>query len=74
MLEWAAHEGRILLTQDVETMVGYANERLSGGLPMPGVVVVRDTLPVGQVVEDLLIILGASEMSDWDNAITFLPL
>jgi predicted nuclease of predicted toxin-antitoxin system len=67
VLEWAAQEGRVLLTQDVETMVGFANERLSGGLPMPGVIVVRESLPVGQAVEDLLIILNASEMSDWEN-------
>jgi predicted nuclease of predicted toxin-antitoxin system len=67
VLKWAAQEGRILLTQDVETMVGFANERLAGGQPMPGVIVVRESLPVGQVVEDLLIILNASEMSDWEN-------
>ena len=35
VLEWAAQEGRILLTHDIETMVGYANERLAAGLLMP---------------------------------------
>jgi hypothetical protein len=64
VLAWAAEERRILLTHDVETMVGYAKERLSGGLPMPGIIVVRDTLPVGPIIEDLLIILDASDMSD----------
>lgn len=73
VLEWAAQEGRILLTHDVETMVGYANERIARGLPMPGVMVARNTLPVGQVVDDLLTVLGASESSDWENLVTFLP-
>jgi hypothetical protein len=57
VLEWAAQAGRILLTQDVETMVGYANRRLAQALPMPGVIVVRDALPLGEVIEDLLILL-----------------
>lgn len=74
VLEWAAGEERILLTHDVETMVGYANERIAAGLPMPGVIVSRDTLPIGQVIEDLLTIMGASEMRDWENLVTFLPL
>jgi predicted nuclease of predicted toxin-antitoxin system len=73
VLEWAAQEGRILLTHDIETMVGYANERITNGLPMPGLIVARDTLPVGQVIEDLLTILGASQPSDWENLVTFLP-
>ena len=73
VLEWAAQEGRILLTHDVETMIGFANERVSAGLPMPGIIVARDTLPIGQVIEDLLTILGASDMKDWENLVTFLP-
>jgi hypothetical protein len=31
-------------------MVGYANDRLAGGLSMSGMIVVRDSLPVGRVV------------------------
>jgi len=36
VLEWAAQQGRILLTHDIETMVGYANQRIAAGLLMPG--------------------------------------
>lgn len=74
VLEWAAQEGRILLTHDVETMVGFANERIASGLPMPGMMVAHDTLPIAQVIEDLLTILGASEAAEWDSLVTFLPL
>jgi hypothetical protein len=63
-----------VLNYDIETMVGYANERLTHGLPMPGLIVARASLPIGQVVVDLQVILGASDMSDWDNLVTFLPL
>ncbi len=74
VLEWAAQEGCVLLTHDVETMVAYANERIIAGLPMPGVIIAHNTLPIGTVINDLLTILDVSEMSDWENLITFLPL
>ncbi len=74
VLAWAATQRRILLTHDIETMVGFAQARMAAGLPMSGVIAVRDTLPIGQVIGDLLTILGASEGSDWENRIIFLPL
>ena len=74
VLAWAADQARILLTHDIETMVGFANQRIAANRPMSGVIAIRDTLPIGRVIDDLLIILGASEMSDWENIVTFLPL
>lgn|GEM_PF-2942770 len=41
VLEWAASEGRILLTHDRHTMAGYAKQRIAANLPMPGVFVIR---------------------------------
>ncbi|MGV2391344.1 MAG UNVERIFIED_CONTAM: DUF5615 family PIN-like protein [Microcystis novacekii LVE1205-3] len=38
ILEWAANEGRILLTHDVATITMYAYNRVNQGLPMTGVV------------------------------------
>jgi len=37
ILEWAAQEGRILLTHDVNTITRYAYQRVRSGKPMPGV-------------------------------------
>ena len=37
VLEWAARQGRVLLTHDVSTITRYAYERLEKGSPMPGV-------------------------------------
>ena len=34
ILEWAANEGRILLTHDVATVTMYAYERVNQGLPL----------------------------------------
>lgn len=61
VLAWAANDGRILLTHDLDTMTRYANDRIKNGLPMAGVIFVRDTLPVAKVIDDILAIWGASE-------------
>lgn len=74
LLAWAADEGRILLTHDVATLVGYAYERLSSGLPMSGVVAVRTDCPIGRIVEDLELIVEAGEADTLDRRILFLPL
>lgn len=74
VLEWAAKEERILLTHDLDTMTKYANDRIEQGLPMAGVIFVRDTLPIAKVIDDLLTVLGASEASEWENRTDFLPL
>ena len=40
LLEWAAAADRILLTHDVNTVPGFAYDRVRAGLPMPGVFLV----------------------------------
>lgn len=74
VLAWAAKEGLILLTHDLDTMTKYANERIEQGLPLAGVIFVRDILPIAQVIEDLLTIVSASEPDEWANRVDFLPL
>src|SRR5262245_42841063 len=55
VLEWATETGRILLTHDAATVIGYAYDRVRSGLPMPGVFEVARSLPVGQAIEELLL-------------------
>jgi predicted nuclease of predicted toxin-antitoxin system len=52
VLEWAAAEGRILLTHDRDTMPGWANRRVQAGQVMPGVFLVSDHMSLGQAVEE----------------------
>jgi hypothetical protein len=66
--------GRILLTHDVQTMPAFACERMDAGLPMPGVIEIRLQLPIGQVIEDLLMIIGANDEAEWQNRVVYLPL
>lgn len=74
VLEWAAQEERIILTHDVQTLVGDAYQRIENGLPMPGVILVPTTLPIGKALEDLEIAIGAGEPSDFESRVTFIPM
>lgn len=55
LLAWAAQEERILLTHDVSTIPNYAYERIIAGLPMPGVIEVRQGIPIGQAITEILL-------------------
>jgi hypothetical protein len=61
VLEWVAQAGCVLLTHDTRTMPDFAYARVRGGKPLPGVFVVNDQAPMGEVIDDLLTILGASD-------------
>ena len=74
VLAWAAEAGRILLTHDQRTIPGYAYERLAAGQIIAGVIVVRDTTPIGTVIEDILLIVECSSETEWINQLQRLPL
>lgn len=74
MLAWAAQEQRILLTHDVATMTKHAYERLTAGLPMPGVMEIRQDLPLGGVIDDLALLAACSRVDEWDGQVIYLPL
>ena len=74
ILEWAANEGRVVLTHDAATMAYFAYERVQAGLSMPGVIEVADDLPLGQVIDDILLIAETSERNEWERRVIYLPL
>jgi hypothetical protein len=63
----AASEGRVVLTHDVATRIACAYERVRAGQPMPGVIAVSQTLPVGQVSEDLVLVVQCSRAEALDQ-------
>lgn len=74
VLEWTARENRLLLTHDASTMTHYAYERVRAGKPMPGVIEVSDELTIGSVIQDLLLLAGASNEGEWEGQVIYLPL
>lgn len=74
VLEWAAAQGRLVLTHDVTTMTAYAYQRVAGGLAMPGVVTVGTDVAFGQAIDDLLLLAECSDEGEWVGQILYVPL
>ena len=74
VLSWAAQEGRVLLTHDVTTITRHAYDRVREGKRMPGVFEVRQDLPIGAVIEDILLLAQFSLESEWEGQVRYLPL
>lgn len=74
VLEWAASEGRVLLTHDRRTVPAYARARLDAGLTMPGVFLVNDDMPIGLAVEQLVIAVQCLSKEECENVIRYFPL
>jgi hypothetical protein len=74
LLQWAAQNGRIVLTHDVSTMAAYAYRRVATGERMPGVFEIPRSLPIGRAIEDLILIIECSEDGDWEGRVIYLPL
>ena len=74
VLEWAAQEGRIVLTHDISTLVSFAFERIASGRSMPGIFAARSSGSIGAIIEDLVLLTECSVEGEWQDHVRFLPL
>ena len=74
VLQWAADQGRIIVTHDISTLAKHAFDRIAAGQPMPGVFEVKSVAPVGQAIDDLILLAECSVDGEWEGQVRFLPL
>jgi predicted nuclease of predicted toxin-antitoxin system len=72
--EWAAREGRVVVSRDRATLSAEAARRIEGGKPMPGLILLRRGVGVGRILEDLELLLATPRPGELENAILYLPL
>jgi hypothetical protein len=75
VLAWAAVENRVLITNDRNTMVGFAYRRVAAGEPVPGLIATTNEQSVGSAIDDILLI--AESMPEEElrgQVIVYLPL
>jgi len=73
VLPIAADSGRILVSQDRRTMPAhFARHKASAS--SPGVVLLREAIPVATAIEELVLIWSASEAEEWINRLVWIPL
>jgi hypothetical protein len=73
VLEFAANQGRILVSHDTSTMPEHFSARLRSGRTSPGVFLARQRTSVGQIVYALLLVWSASSPVEWAGQIHYLP-
>jgi hypothetical protein len=74
VLDIAAVQGRILVSQDFRTMPTHFAEFLAAGRSSPGVFLVKQRTPLAAVIDELVLIWTASTPEDWTNQIVEIPL
>ena len=74
MLAYAVTHQLIVVSHDVNTMTAEAYVRIRAGAPVAGLLLIKQSDPVGRVIDDLILIWSTSEVEEWQNAVSFLPL
>lgn len=74
LLAWLEPEGRILVTRNRRTMPAHFTEFLEAGGHVSGILMVGEDFSIAQLVEDLILIWGASESEEWRDRLIYLPL
>jgi predicted nuclease of predicted toxin-antitoxin system len=75
VLAWAAAENRILVTNDRNTIVGFAYQRVAAREPVPGVIVTTNEQSIGSAIDDILLIADCMPEDEIrEQVVVFLPL
>lgn len=73
VLSWAAAESRILITNDRNTMVGFAWQRAAAGEPMPGLIATTNEQALGSAIDDIALIVEFMPEEIREHVVVFLP-
>ncbi|HEV8607989.1 MAG TPA: DUF5615 family PIN-like protein [Tepidisphaeraceae bacterium] len=72
VLDYAAAHSLIVVTHDVNTMIGFAYDRAVSGRPLADLFIARRSRPVARIVDDLLLVWGPVKgKSGRDGSFTF---
>jgi predicted nuclease of predicted toxin-antitoxin system len=74
VLAWAAAENRILVTNDRNTIVGFAYQRVAARESVPGVIVTTNEQSIGSAIDDILLIADCMPEDEIrEQVVVFLP-
>jgi hypothetical protein len=74
LLEWCETHDFLLVTNNRKSMPGHLADHVARGRHVPGILVMDPALPTAVVVDDLLLIAGASFTNEFRDQIRYLPL
>lgn len=73
VLQIGAAARRILVSQDRRTMPGHF-ARYSAHAQSPGVILLREAIPISTTIEEIVLIWSASEAEEWKGRLVGIPL
>ena len=73
VLQIAADSGRIPVSQDRRTMPLHFS-RFVAGAESPGVILLREAIPIATAIEELALVWSASEAAEWIDRLVWIPL
>jgi hypothetical protein len=74
ILIWCEQHAFILVTNNRKSMPPHLQDHLAQGRHVPGILVMNPKMSVGETIEELVLICGASEEKEYHDRISFLPV
>ncbi len=74
ILEWCEQNQFILITNNRKSMPQHLSDHLAAGHHVPGIFTINLEVPMGLIIDQLLLIVGASDDDEYIDQITYIPL
>jgi Domain of unknown function (DUF5615) len=73
ILLWIEQSGHILVTNNRSSMPNHVADHLMAGSDYPGILLIGNQVTIGELVNELLLIWGASEAEEYYNTTKHIP-
>jgi len=73
ILKWCEQNNFILVTKDPNTIPKHLFDHLAAGHHVPGIIMINSGVPSGTILEDLILIAGASHEDEFRDQIIYIP-
>lgn len=74
LLVWCGETGRVLVSLDRRTIPLAFGDHLTAGRCSAGVFLIGRDAPLPRILDDLVLLIGATEAEEWIDRLVFLPL
>lgn len=74
ILDWCEGNSFILITNNRKSMPGHVKEHLNRNKHFPGIIELNPNIPMGESIEELLLIWNASDINEYEDRLIYLPI
>ena len=73
ILKWCEQNNFILVTKDPNTIPKHLSDYLATGHHVPGIIMINSSVPTATILDDLILIAGASHEDEFRDRIIYIP-